>query len=136
MTPEPPKVRTLDELYPPFREKLLAAIEDAKAAGLDPVVIETTRTLARQEWLYEQGRFTNPGHIVTKCDGVRHLSMHQRDLAADVAPRVNGVIDWSRRDLFDQWGAIATANGLAWGGHFPSYDGPHVEWSGSATWKG
>jgi hypothetical protein len=121
-----PICRDLDKLEPAFRERLQNAIGAATLAGLMPIVTETIRTVERQRELYAQGR-TAPGKIVTQCDGVSKRSRHQSGEAADVCPRVDGRIDWTRRDLFDRWGSIAEASGLVWGGRFKAYDGPHVE---------
>jgi peptidoglycan L-alanyl-D-glutamate endopeptidase CwlK len=115
-------IRDLAELKPSFRVKLEAALADAAAAGLDPLVTETYRTQARQDELYGIGR-SRPGKRITDA---KH-SKHTDRIAADVAVRVNGQIAWHRKDLFDKWGAIAEANGLRWGGRFTNYDGPHVE---------
>jgi peptidoglycan LD-endopeptidase CwlK len=112
----------LAELDPDFRAILEAALADARAAGLDPQVIETYRSQARQDYLYAQGR-SRSGPIVTHAK----ISKHTTRLAADVCPRVDGKIDWNRRDLFDAWGAIAMRHGLVWGGSFSNYDGPHVQ---------
>jgi len=117
--------RDLSQLDPRFRAILLAAVAEAQEAGLDPVVIETYRSQARQDYLYAQGR-TRPGKVVTWTLN----SKHKTRLAADVCPRVAGKIDWKAKDLFDAWGAIAKKNGLAWGGDFSKYDGPHVQ----ASW--
>lgn len=110
------------ELDARFREILERALAEAREAGLDPVVIETYRSQARQDWLFAQGR-TRPGPIVTRA----RVSKHTSRLAADVCPRVNGRIEWNRRDLFDAWGRIAKAHGLVWGGDFSFYDGAHVQ---------
>jgi len=112
--------RDLNQLDLRFRAILVAALAEATAAGLDPVVIETYRSQARQDYLYEQGR-TRPGDKVTWT----RSSKHKTRLAADVCPRVNGKIDWNAQDLFNAWGAIATKNGLVWGGSWG--DGPHVQ---------
>ena len=115
-------IRDMNELKPKFRAILEDALAEAREAGLDPVVIETYRPQSRQDELFAQGRTTH-GHVVT---WTRH-SKHTLRLAADVCPRVNGQIVWSRRDLFDRWGAIAEKHGLTWGGRFSNYDGVHVQ---------
>ena len=115
-------IRELNQLDDDFRVILEPALAEAREAGLDPLVIETYRPQARQDELYAQGRAT-PGKIVTWTRNSKHTTR----LAADVCPRVNGFIDWNRRDLFDAWGAIAEKHGLVWGGRFKNYDGPHVQ---------
>lgn len=115
-------IKDLAELDPKFRSQIEAALAEAAGDGLDPVVIETYRPQERQDELYAQGR-TKPGNKVT---WTRH-SKHTLRLAADVCPRVSGVIAWNSRELFDAWGAIAEKHGLIWGGHFKNYDGAHVQ---------
>jgi hypothetical protein len=128
---EPPVHRELGRLDPEFRARLEAALDDARAAGIDPAVLETWRSPQRQRWLWSQGR-VEPFLKAPKRTWARR-SRHQDGLAADVAPRAAGRVDWSRTDLFDRWGRIAEARGLVWGGRFRDrqgrslYDGPHVE---------
>jgi peptidoglycan LD-endopeptidase CwlK len=118
-------IRDLNELDPAFLYQLEPALREARAVGLDPLVIETYRPQSRQDELYAQGR-TEPGRKVTWTKN----SKHTLRLAADVVPRVNGQIAWNRRDLFDRWGEIAEKHGLVWGGRFSNYDGAHVQ----ASW--
>jgi len=114
--------RELTQLNPQFLGMLYEALEAARAAGLDPLVVETYRTQKRQNYLYAKGR-TSPGNKVTWTKNSKHI----KRLAADVCPRAGGKIDWNRRDLFDRWGAIAQSVGLVWGGTFRNYDGVHVQ---------
>jgi peptidoglycan L-alanyl-D-glutamate endopeptidase CwlK len=78
---EPAQQRDIQLLAPAFRVKVLAVIRDLEGHGLHPIVIETLRTQARQNWLYAQGR-TRPGNKVT---WTRH-SKHQDGIAADFMP--------------------------------------------------
>jgi hypothetical protein len=81
----PPIDRTLDGLHPLFRSAFLAWL--AEAAGtvrhVDFRITETRRTLARQEWLYAQGRtppFERSPRLTWTVD-----SRHRWGLAADIA---------------------------------------------------
>jgi len=59
---------------------------------MDFTVLCGHRTLAEQQALYAQGR-TEPGNIVTKCDGIIRKSNHQTSpsVAVDIAP---WPVDW------------------------------------------
>lgn len=111
-----------------------------RAAQLCPVpfmVIEGLRTKARQQELYAQGR-TKPGPVVTWTLKSKHID----GKAVDLAPVVNGKIEWNDSAKFR---AIAeamysTAKELGvpirWGGNWDGddrpgekgeTDGPHFE---------
>lgn len=82
--------------------RLVAVVERAiTLSSQDFTVIEGRRTLARQKELYAQGR-TKPGPKVTWTLKSKHID----GLAVDLAPWVNGAIDWSAGSRFD---AIAKA---------------------------
>lgn len=58
--------------------------ESIKNSPHDFTIIEGKRSLARQQQLYRQGR-SEPGKIVTKCDGIYEMSGHQVGKAVDIA---------------------------------------------------
>lgn len=68
---------------------------------VDFMVVEGLRTIERQRELYAQGR-TKPGNKVTWTLHSKHLE----GSAVDLAPFVNGKVDWSNTKNFD---AIAKA---------------------------
>src|SRR6476469_3099143 len=99
-----PADRNKEHLYPEFREKvetILKELEPYAAAhmpGCTWILIEGYRTREYQHELFEKGRTIPPigkKHIVTYRDGYVHRSNHQSSLAADLAPRKQGVIMWS-----------------------------------------
>lgn len=65
----------------------LIALFEEVVKRFDCTIIYGHRTVNEQQALYAQGR-TQPGPIVTNCDGVRKKSMHNHmpSLAVDVAP--------------------------------------------------
>lgn len=69
----------------------------AKRVPFDLFVVEGVRTKARQVELFAQGR-TKPGPKVTWTLESKHIEGR----AADLAPMVNGVIDWKDTKKFDQ----------------------------------
>jgi peptidoglycan L-alanyl-D-glutamate endopeptidase CwlK len=88
-------------------------------------ITQGLRTYAEQDALYEQGR-SSPGAIVTDAKG--GYSMHNFGLAVDVAPIINGVIDWNDKDA--NWKEIlakALTCGLAEGAEWRTFpDEPHL----------
>jgi peptidoglycan L-alanyl-D-glutamate endopeptidase CwlK len=86
-------------------------------SGLAARIISGTRTYAQQDALFRQGRFGNPGKIVTKAEGGH--SNHNFGIAWDLG-------------LFDKHGAYLTDG--------PQYDeaarvglSPQLEWGGNWT---
>lgn len=73
----------------------------AKALPFPLFVVEGLRTKERQTELYAQGR-TKPGKVVTWTLQSKHIDGR----AVDVAPMINGAIDWGDAKKFD---AIAKA---------------------------
>ena len=101
----------------------------------DCSILEGVRTEDRQQELFAQGR-TEPGNIVTYCDGITRKSNHQAksdgwSWAVDAAPYP---IDWKDINRFHRFAgfveAIAYNLGMPikWGGDFKKFkDLPHWE---------
>lgn len=128
--------RDPNHLYPDFRAKVLAILEQANHEtrgkhGVDHWVIEEgLRTQARQDWLYAQGR-TRPGLIVTHAK----VSNHSSALAADCYPvDGHGNIMWEAHDsIWAQFAHCVRSHGMQSGRDYPKLtggtfvDNPHVE---------
>ncbi len=125
---------SLHHLYPPFAALVTAVIAEAdrECAGKFAEFVrwspfETYRSAARQEWLYAQGR-TRPGPIVTYKRGATGL--HPVGLACDLVwLDAHGSPHWDGPDaLWQTLGHCVRAQGLAWGGDFPTLkDLPHIQ---------
>ena len=82
--------------------KLASVVRRAlEICAVDFMVVEGLRTIERQRELYAQGR-TKPGPKVTWTLHSKHLEGN----AVDLAPFVNGKVDWNNPKNFD---AIAKA---------------------------
>ena len=80
-----------------LKPALIAIVERAiELSKIDFAVIEGLRTAARQEELYAKGR-TTPGPKVTWTLWSKHLLGD----AVDLAPFIDGKIDWTPGDNFD-----------------------------------
>lgn len=101
----------LNLLYPPFREQLLRALEEAKDAGIPLQVFETFRSRARQTELYAKGR-TTAGPRVTKAKPGQ--SFHQYGIAADLVLWIDGKWSWQETHLYREAGPIFEKNGMQW----------------------
>lgn len=87
-------------------ERLVILVHRAlELSGVEFMVVEGLRTKQRQQQLYAQGR-TSKGQIVTWTLNSKHID----GLAVDLAPVVNGKIDWNDSKKFD---AIAKAMFMA-----------------------
>jgi peptidoglycan L-alanyl-D-glutamate endopeptidase CwlK len=93
-------------------------------------VVEGVRSEARQAALWAKGR-SEPGRVVTYCDGVTRRSRHQIDpatgfgAAADCA--FQGSEPWGEAHPWEVYGALVRFYGLKWGGGFRLVDSPHAE---------
>lgn len=110
--------RDLNELLPDVKVMALAFIAKCKSEGIDLLITSTYRDIESQNALYAQGR-TTPGKIVTNAKGGR--SFHNYRVALDVAPLVNGKIDWNDAKLWVRIGAIGKSVGLDWAGDWASF---------------
>ena len=112
----------LAEVHPELSRRVqqLAAM-----LSFDLLVTQGLRTWPQQGALYAQGR-TAPGKIVTNAKP--GYSMHNFGLAVDVAPCVDGQVDWSGKDA--KWQEIlakAPSCGLAEGAAWRTFpDEPHL----------
>jgi len=116
--------KLIDTLHPLIKQRAIDFVADVnKTLGIDLHVVQALRTIDEQNALYAKGR-TAPGAVVTNAKG--GSSYHNYGLAFDVAPFVNGKlnynIDWN------PVAAIGKKHGFKWGGDFKSIkDKPHFE---------
>lgn len=99
--------------------------------GLPVTILVAFRSWNDQDALYAQGR-TAPGNVVT--DAMGGDSFHNWGLAFDCAPLVNGMINWSAMNKFDEMGALGQKVGLERGGHWTAssvnlIDKPHFQYT-------
>ncbi|WP_455717095.1 M15 family metallopeptidase [Anaerosporobacter sp.] len=123
--------RDISELNELCQILLNKALEEIKAAGINPLVVETYRSQVRQNYLYSQGR-TMPGTKVTWTQS----SIHTQRNAVDVVPQreVNGKMTaiWNSKDsetkkiisIMQKYGFEAGANWTT------SPDSPHFQIKG------
>lgn len=109
----------LDKLYPPFLEKLLAAIADAQQRGINYTATLGYRTYAEQDALFAK----RPK--VTNARGGE--SAHNFGIACDF---YDGTWDAA---TYNTLGVVARAQGLVWGGDWTTPDRPHVQLAGFVT---
>lgn len=97
------------------------------------IVTQGLRTKEEQAELYAQGR-TKPGKIVTWTLNSNHIS----GLAVDLAPLIDGKLNWDEDGKLGAWPVIATAMKnaaidmgeiITWGGDWEGKkrDRPHFE---------
>ena len=126
--------RDIAELNQLCQILLNKALEEIKEKGINPLVVETYRSQARQNYLYSQGR-TLQGKKVTWTQ----ISIHTKRNAVDVVPqrKVNGKMTaiWNANDsetkkiisIMTKYGFEAGAN---WS---TSPDSPHFQIKGVST---
>jgi hypothetical protein len=127
---EPAKDADINALSEPMIPKIQAILKDLQGHGFDPVINETRRSTARQDWLYGQGRTpeecikagiaaanAHPGSIVTYTLQSEHI----KGLAADIISRRRG---WNWPEFFKALASSAHAHGL----YTLGFEGCHVQW--------
>lgn len=112
--------RKLDGVHPDLVTALEEVFDEMDAEPAQMFVVMGTRTAEQQAKLYAQGR-TEPGNIVTNCDGVKHRSPHQPHddgfgYAVDCA--FIGSQPFDQRHPWELFGEKLEARGIVWGGRF------------------
>jgi hypothetical protein len=116
----------LSALHPYFRDQVIELIANCKAKGIELAVVETYRTVAKQN------EYKQLGKIYTRSSGGR--SRHQYGLAVDVVPVIDSVPSWHNEAVWRKVGAVGEKLGLRWGGRWRHpYDPGHFEWSGGMS---
>lgn len=123
--PEPPRIHTLDDLCPAFREKLELILNE-----LDNVrVFETLRTEERQQYLYGFGRDYDDGRGAVTAAKTAMGGWHFYGLAVDIVQDDN--TPWTAPAAFwQELGISAEKHGCVWGGRWQRVDLPHVQMAG------
>jgi hypothetical protein len=123
---EIPMIVDLNALHPYFRDKIIELIAICKSKGIELAVVETYRTVAKQN------EYKGLGKIYTRTSGGR--SKHQYGLAIDVVPIVNSEAQWENIALWKKIGVVGEKLGLRWGGRWRHpFDPGHFEWSGGVS---
>jgi hypothetical protein len=121
-----PMLTDLEALHPYLRQKVNKLIEQCHEKGIELAVVETYRTVAKQN------EYKSMGKKYTRSVGGH--SKHQYGLAVDVVPMVDGVAQWDNLRLWRKIGAIGEQLGLRWGGRWKyPFDPGHFEWSGGLS---
>jgi hypothetical protein len=121
-----PAICDLSALHPYFRDKIIELIAICKSKGIELAVVETYRTVAKQN------EYKNLGKIYTRSSGGR--SKHQYGLAVDVVPVIDSVPSWHNEVVWRKVGVVGEKLGLRWGGRWRHpYDPGHFEWSGGVS---
>lgn len=109
--------KRLEDLDPRFEPLARKLIDNARAAHLDPVVIETRRTEAEHQ-----------RNVAAGVSWTKH-SKHIDGLAIDIAPlELLKEKAWAPNSpLWMTLGAIGEALGLRWGGRWTQRDMCHFE---------
>lgn len=127
--PEIPRLSAVEHLAPRFRVALLQVLDELRTEHWPPLVFETLRTDARQQWLHGMGRSYSDGRGVVTHSRDADETWHGFGLAADV---VHARAYWSApSEFWTALGAAARRCGLVWGGDWPGFpDRPHLQWGG------
>lgn len=117
--------KNIGSLQPKAQQVARGFLKKVRDAGIDARIISGTRTYAEQDALYSQGRFGNPGPIVTKAEGGE--SNHNFGIAWDI-----GIFDGGaylrKSPLYDKAAEVGLSADLEWGGNWIEFqDKPHYQ---------
>lgn len=130
-----------NDVHPQFKAQLERLVSSISSANLPFRILQTTRSEAEQQRLYDQGRKNNLAIVTHALPG---QSAHQYGLAADftIVPGMLPPAEKQKRlqvsdsknpyilGLWNQFGQLAISIGLTWGGNFSNLkDYGHVELS-------
>lgn len=124
------------KLNPIVREQGKKLVKQAYDAGVAVCITQGVRTTAEQNALYNQGRYGNPGKIVTWVQG--GYSYHNHGLAIDFALYTpdgrsvvwNEFVDYDKDGVHDWYEVVKIAKslGFTWGGDWQgTRDAPHFQ---------
>ena len=125
--------RDIKDLHPRLQPIAQRFLQEAHAAGMDPLITCTYRSNAEQETLYAQGR-TAPGKIVTNARAGQSKHNHTEAgkpaaLAFDIVPLVAGKPCW--QPTHPHWNALGQLGkrlGLEWAGEWRTFrEYPHFQ---------
>ncbi|AEV33905.1 putative peptidoglycan-binding domain-containing protein [Owenweeksia hongkongensis DSM 17368] len=132
---DPVTLRRIKTIHPQLRTELLEIYNEILERGVGVRFTSVLRSFKEQDAIYAQGRWGNPGSIVSHARGGQ--SYHNYGLAVDFCLlKTNGQVSWNRSDDLDRdgqsdWMEIASAfkmYGWEWGGDWNSFkDYPHVQ---------
>ncbi len=95
-------------------------------SGINARIISGTRTYAEQNALYRQGRFGNPGPIVTKARG--GFSNHNFGIAWDIGIFTANGGYLAEGEEYDRAAEIGVSPQIEWGGEWKTIvDKPHYQ---------
>jgi peptidoglycan L-alanyl-D-glutamate endopeptidase CwlK len=128
--------RSLDDLHPIVRAMCEQHLLECQQRGIDILVTSTLRDHEAQEKLYQQGRYGNPGLIVTNARGGD--SWHNWGMAYDVVPLRHGKPVWGTTGqdlkLWTEVGILGKLCGLEWAGDWVRFrEYPHFQYTGGLT---
>src|ERR1700730_15038379 len=96
-------VNDLRLLEPTFRTIIIAIVNDALVEHVQLGVLETYRSVERQEQLFEAG-----------ATQLRHVGVHHYGLACDLGIMIGGQVNWKAD--YSILGRLAKKHGIVWGG--------------------
>ena len=105
-------VRDMGLLEPRFRAVVTQIMADAAALGKTLTILETYRSVERQEQLYEAG-----------ATQLRTVGVHHYGLACDLGIVIGGRVDW--KGDYGILGTLAQKHGVIWGGDWGTPNQPH-----------
>lgn len=133
---ETKSLERLNLLHPAIRQEAIEAYNEAVQAtprGTHPYIVQTVRSFAESDKLYQQGR-TKPGQIVTNAKAGQ--SIHNYKLALDFCLQINGKMVWDEKN--PNWKIVVDCfkkRGFEWGGNWKFKDYPHLQKTNGYKWQ-
>ena len=106
----------------PAQARARASLSRILDAGFDARIISGTRTWAQQNALFRQGRYGNPGPVVTRARGGQ--SLHNFGIAWDIGlfTAAGGYV--TEAEPYARAAVHGTIDGVEWGGDWAGFPDP------------
>lgn len=129
-------IRNMGKVHPAVKDKTILIIRKAYDEGINVQMSSGFRSFHRQRELFNQGRYGNPGNIVTHAEPGQ--SVHNYGLAIDyfLTTWDGSTATWTVNDDWNRVAKLGKSLGFTWGGDWTSFkDYPHLELSGGLSWR-
>lgn len=128
-------IRNMGEVHPAVKDKAILIIRKAYDEGINVQMSSGFRSFQRQRELFNQGRYGNPGNIVTHAEPGQ--SVHNYGLAIDyfLTTWDGATATWTVNKNWRRVAEIGKSLGFSWGGEWGWKDYPHLELTGGLSWR-
>lgn len=131
--PEVPRETSLEGLMPEFRTLLIQLMDRLRNRGFSPIIGETLRTDARQEYLFGFGRIYDDGRRIVTFSETGEKTWHFYGCAADIWDGAQPRTPWALSRAFataiaEECLALGLTHGGDWNRNADLTDESFADW--------